>query len=313
MNPLGGSGAIPVPPFSLLLTDTNMNLPPLIPPSACSANGPTATCTPALLRTAEQGNPTPIAGAKASVLLDFNPGFDDGHLTIEAASQGAEANGLFAEVTGPISWHLTSASLFGNLIQITPGSRSRLIVTSSNPVFAGTYYHAGNYTNTTRPYWKKVDSVDTVILAFPFPDSVSSGTWQFFKNDVAYFTSLSVTYDLAFQPGSLTFSPLPIAGASTLSLVEAASDIHQIINAINTSASLMGIVVASTDSPSPTAPVVEILSVPLTGGIDGHAGEYPVAIGQFCRVGPYTLDPPRTEPFDWFIGETMTSWRQVFD
>ena len=36
-------------------------------------------------------------------------------------------------------------------------------------------------------------------------------------------------------------------------------------------------------------------------------------VGQLCRVGPYTVAPPRTEAYDWYVAETLTVWRSVFD
>jgi hypothetical protein len=51
----------------------------------------------------------------------------------------------------------------------------------------------------------------------------------------------------------------------------------------------------------------------LVGGSDGGIVVYPSAIGQFSRVGPYPIIDPRTQEYDWFIAETLDTWRPVFE
>jgi hypothetical protein len=287
------------------------NLPPIVPPAGCPPGSAVAISTPVLLRSDLEGPPVSLPSTIAGIILD--PAGADNEIAVVAIEAGAAGNQISVEILDPANSILTTVSVAGQAISITPGSRARMIVTGAgDPVVNGTYRHSGNYPGTGRPMWTKINSgSDVVRISFPFPDNVPQGTWSIDIDGVARYQTALVTYDQLSQPESVAF--LAVGGApNPPPIIDGEiSDAGQVIGAISLSQEASALV-ASGPVALATGAVDKVIALNLADGSDGLPGTKPAGIGQFCRVGPYPILPPRTEAYDWFIAETMDSWRQVF-
>jgi len=290
------------------------NLPPLIPAAGCPASNRTAISTPVLLRSALEGPPLSYPAEGAGAILD--PAGTDNDIVVVANQPGAAGNGITVAITAPAVTIPTYATVEGMTIVIINGGRSRMLVTGAgSPIFNGTYRHAGNFSATTRPYWRKIDSgADFIYLVFPNADNIPTGEWLFTINGDAKYASDTVTYNVATQPQSMLFHSVGGGVNPPPTVVSAVGDAQQAINALSLSPEA-SVLVSAAPLPGETAlgALNALSAIPLTGGQDGQQGTTPMAIGQFCRVGPYPLLPPRTQEYDWFIAETMSTWRPVFE
>lgn len=288
------------------------NLPPLVPSGSCPSSQPVAIATPVLLRSALEGPPISFQALGAGAIID--PAGADNEIIVAAKELGASGNLISVQITPPVTGIVTSTSVIGTAISIIPASRARMVVTGAGDVvFNGTYRHSGNYPGTSRPYWTKIGGgVDTIDIGFPHPDAQTSGEWTFRINGITKYISPVVVYDQTSQPESLTYTPINGASNPPPATSGSVSDAGQAINAIALSLAAFALIEASPVGLS-TGAVNTLGAIFLTGGEDQSLGTNPIAIGQLCRAGPYTIIPPRTQAYDWFIAETMDSWRQIFE
>jgi len=288
------------------------NLPPLIPPGTCESN-PVAVSTPVLLRSALEGPPVSFPATGAGTLLD--PAGSDNEIIVVANANGAAGNNITVAISNPAAGALvTSALVDGPNITIVPGARARMIVTGAGTaIFNGTYRHAGNFPGTTRQHWQKINTgTDVIRIAFPVADNIPNGEWVFSINGDFKYSSATVTYDILTQPENLVFHTVSDGALPPPETSAMVSDAQQAINALSLSPEVSALVTSAPLNLA-TGSVATLLATALEGGVDGQEGTTPAAIGQFCRVGPYVVLPPRTQEYDWFIAETMNSWRQVFE
>lgn len=294
------------------------NLPPLLPPVSCPSGDPVGVSTPVLLRSALEGSPNSNPGAGAGLIVDPNSSlFEDNEIIAVARQDGAAGNSISVAVSAPAASPFTTVQISGNAIVIVPGTKGRMQVTmAEDNRFNGLYREAGSLPGSSRPMWVMINGgANPPRLFFPQPNSVSSGKWTFDLSDgVPIYESNDVVYNISTQPESLSFKKVAGGAASTLDVVALVSDAHQGINAVNLHPSASALIsVSPAYDGAGSGALAFFPATVLNGGVDPVPGTPALAIGQFSRVGPYVIDPPRTQAYDWFIAETMDSWRQVFE
>jgi hypothetical protein len=279
------------------------NLPPLIPPSACTNATPVSFSTPVLLRTAIEGPPFSNPAENAELIISPPPPNDD--IVFTADEPGVSGNLISVEVLAPLVTPVTSVDVIANAIVITPGSKARLIVTGSlenidGPItfpellYVGPYNDGPEYQAASNP----------LIKAFRF-----DGGWiiQYGGTDTSW-TSLE---DAATPDLVVTWTP-QVYAVGVATVTAAASSAAQVIDKINNSVEASALISVMSLGVA-TGPVGTTAATFLTGGVDGSSGTPALSIGQLSRVGPYPIISPRTQSFDWFIAETLDTWRPIFE
>lgn len=279
------------------------NLPPLIPTSGCTNATPASFSTPVLLRTALEGPPFSNPSEIAELVI-YPPPPDDGVAFI-AANSGVEGNLISIEVLAPLVTPLTSVDVISNAIVVTPGSKARMVVTGSlegldGPLTFPELFYIGEYNGGPRYQ----SASNPAIEVFRF-----EGFWllQYGGSD----TSWTSPEDVATPDLVVTWTAATYA-SGTPTVTPATSSAAQVIDEINNSVAASALVSASALGVA-TGPVGIVAETFLTGGANGSGGTAALGIGQLCRVGPYLIISPRTQEFDWFIAETLGTWRPIFE